>query len=621
MYDTEEEIQRKRRNLLFIIGGIILLIVLVIIFIIIRSNSGKSKSVVVQDPLTCELGVKGDVKPSGDGVYNQAIEIEFKSISPENEKLSKKTIGTTDNPRNTDTFKITKSGTYNLNGYLQDSTGRKATCKGQFKVSISEPSCELEVKKGTLGENEWYKSEVEVGFATMNSGSDSASIAKYYIAEEKVDIDTSETVKADEPNASEESYIVKEDKVTTLIGYVIDSNGIEGTCKITVKKDATAPSCKLKVVSGTLNNQGVYTDNPVVGFNEVTDKTSDVAGKGIGTNKNYNTETFSVTQEGTTKVFGYVKDNAGNEGTCTMEVKRPQTSSGGGQGGGTSSKTSAPSCTLSISGTALGNAYIGNATVNMKTATTNGASVKSYGLAESKATNGKNSITLTAAGNHTVYGTVVDSYGNTGTCQINLTIKSGSILSTRVKMGDYVSYDAGTWTETAGVPTREGTFGGYSNGTPRSKGVNCLASQEGTPKDGWVVLSVSDGKATLVHAGTPECFYHNRNASSSISLINSRANVYLNTTYAESARILNCNDPGVSCNQGSSLKDIHVTNTHYYLPTSKDGGSALWSVSYSGRLTGTTQRAFGIRPVVVLRSNVLITGGTGTKSDPYRIAI
>ncbi len=633
MYDSEEEIQKKRRNLLFIIGGVVLLIVLVIIFLLVRGSGKKETPKVVEKELSCELGVKDGIQPNAQGVYTEPIEVVFESVSPKDEKFSKQTIGTTDNPRNTDTFKITKTGKYTLTGYLQNSEGRKKTCTKTFEVSITSPTCELAVSKGTLGANEWYTSDVEVSFSAMNSGSESTSIVKYYIEKRLVDVETSETVETKAPNGNIEKFVVTDDQETELIGYVIDSNGMEGTCKIKVKKDTTKPTCKLKVVSGKLNSKGEYTDNPVIGFSETVDTVSDVESKGVGTSKNYTNETFAVTTEGKTKVTGYVKDNAGNEGTCTIEVKRPVSSSGGNQGGGnqgggngggttpTPQKQSNPTCTLTVSGTRTGTTFMGNATITLSYSTTNGAKIKSYGLAETKTMNGKNKITISTAGKHTVYGMVQDTYGNGATCQITFSIKGGSVLSTRAKVGDYVAYDAGNWTSTVGIPNSEGQFGGYTNGTSKSKSVRCLPTQEGTPSDGWVVLSVSGGKVTLVHAGTPECYYHSKNTQTSISKINGRASTYLNKTYAESARILNCGDNGVNCSS-SSLSGIHITNTHYYLPTAKDGSSVtLLSVSYSGRVAGTSARAFGIRPVVVLKANVIATSGTGTKADPYRISI
>lgn len=619
MYDNEEEIRRKRRNLFIIIGVVVFLILLLIIILILKANK-KTTPKPVEKEISCSLGVKDGIQPNAEGVYTQVIEVYFESIKPENEAWKKKAIGTIDNSRNQETYKITKSGTYQLHGYLQDSTGVKKQCDKTFVVNLSAPSCTLEVKSGTLGQNDWYLTDVEVGFATMSSGSETVSIVKYYIEKEVTDLDTSKTIRADAPENNIEKYVVTDDQTTNLVGYVIDSNGMEGICKISVKKDSTKPSCKLKVVSGTMGSSG-YTDNPVVGFSETTDTISDIAEKGVGESKTYDNDTYTVTKSGTTTVYGYVKDNAGNEETCSLEVKKASSGGSGGSGGdSTPQKTSNPSCNINASGTvSSGSTYLGNVTLNMTTSTTNGAKVTSYGLAETQTTNGKNTITITSAGKHTVYGMVKDSYGNVGYCEKEITIKSGTILANVAQVGQYVSYDAGSWSSTVAIPTKEGEFGGYKSGTTRSTGVNCLTLQENSPKSGWVVLSVANGKVTLVHAGTPECFKHYYTSSTSISKINARANTYLNSTYAESARILNCGDYGVTCTENTQLSDMHTTNTHYFLPTAKSNDT-LWAVRYSGKVTGASDRAFGIRPVVVLKSTVVKVSGSGTEADPYKIS-
>ena len=51
--------------------------------------------------------------------------------------------------------------------------------------------------------------------------------------------------------------------------------------------------------------------------------------------------------------------------------------------------------------------------------------------------------------------------------------------------------------------------------------------------------------------------------------------------------------------------------------------SHLWEVSSSGEVVNTRVAAYPreIRPVVYLKSNIKITGGTGTSSDPYKLSI
>ncbi|MBR1385833.1 MAG: hypothetical protein IJ568_03265 [Bacilli bacterium] len=600
MYETEEEIKRKRRILLIIIGVVALLIILLLIVIFTR-GSGRKKSDSDNAEISCELEVKSGTV-GANGIYSTETEIGFKSITgiSKDYEITKNTIGTTDNARNTDTYKITKSGTYKLHGYVQDAAGNKGTCDLDVIVNLTEPTCELEVKSGTIGENGWYITDVEVGFASMNSNSSITSIAKYYIEKQVVDMDTSEVIRADEPTDSTDTIKVVENQETTLVGYVIDSNGSEGKCTLVVKKDTTLPTCKLEVTSGTLNSSGEYTDKPVIELSEAKDDVSVIKEKGVGTSKNYTQTSFSVTADGTTKVMGYVKDEAGNEGSCSLEIKRPVPKP----------VESNPTCTLSVTGTPVGqNVYTGNVTVKMNKSTNNGATIVAFGIAESKVTNGKDTFSTNTFGKHTIYGMVKDSYDHTGYCQATFTIQNGTSLASKVSVGDLVAYDAGTWNETRNQEVKtEGYSWGFAGGTSKNIGVACRTQDKDT-KNGWVVIAVNNGKVIIAHAGTPECVYHGTKASAStlVSTINGRANQYLNSKYGESASIMNCSTAGVSCEASKVLTGIYAPGTHYYLASVKDS-TTVWGITSTGRVTGMSGYSQGIRPVIVLKSTVLTTG-------------
>ena len=67
--------------------------------------------------------------------------------------------------------------------------------------------------------------------------------------------------------------------------------------------------------------------------------------------------------------------------------------------------------------------------------------------------------------------------------------------------------------------------------------------------------------------------------------------------------------------------DRYSNNTAYWTLTPY-GTSYVRSVSYRGdAYSGSSTYAYGVRPSVNLKSNVVITGGTGTKSDPFRIEL
>ena len=621
MYDNEEEIKKKRRNLLIVIGLVVVSILLLLILIISKSGSGKGGEVENKE-LGCTLEVSEGTMGSN-GTYTSQVVVSFKEVQVVSEEYRVTgTIGTSDSPRNKETYTITKSGTYNLNGYVKDEMGNQGTCSLEVKVSLSEPSCELEIKKGTVGQNGWYTTDVEVGFKTMSSNSEATKIEKYYLEEEIVSLDDEEEVtRADNNNKASETLTVTKNQITTVKGYVVDSNGVIGSCSIKVMKDAAEPTCKLKVESGTPNSSGLYTDTPVVGFAEATDEVSDIAEQGIGIEQNYTEKTYAVTGEGTTKVIGYVKDKAGNEGTCSIEIKRPTTSTPPVQPtpptpttpDPPSGQKSYPSCQIALSGGyGLGNNnYVGTITASFTSkSSTNGATITQYGIGTSDSLNGKATYSVSSPGTYTIRGMVKDSYGNVGKCSKTFTLKAGDMLYNKVVVGDLVSYNAGVWSDGNGqVSTAPESFSGYRSGTSKNNGVKCDSSDTGA-KHGWVVLAKTDGKVVLVHAGTPECFYHERSvaASTSIAKLNERAQGYKNPNYAESASMLSCSSTGITCNKGSYLSGIHKTGTHYYLATAGSASTLLTGVRYDGQVAEFSNRAYGVRPVIVLKANTLTTG-------------
>ena len=603
MYDTDEEIKKKRRKLIIIIGIVAVLIFVLIVFLLTR-NSGNNNTNTITE-MGCTIGVQGDASADSNGIYHQPVTIEFKNIvaiSKEYE-IVKKTIGTVDRSSNKETFTATNSGTYHIYGYVQDSAGHRGKCELNFQVSLSVPTCELEVTKGTLGDNGWYRSDVEVGFKSMNANNPSVSISKYYIDKEMTNLDTSEVVKAEQPAGNVDKYSVTENMKTTLVGHVIDSTGNEGICKLEISKDATVPSCKLKVNSGTKNNDGVYTDNPEIGFESVTDEISEIASKGVGISKNYEQETYKVTADGKTTVVGYVKDKAGNEGTCSLEITRP------GAGGG--SAYSKPTCSITLSGTGSSGVYSQDVKATLSYSTTDGATIAKFGIAESETYNQRNTITITKNGSHTVRGIVQDSYGNINRCSKTFTIKKGELLANKVSVGDYVGYDAGKWEETRTEKQSDGYFWGMKTNTSKQTGVKCSSSDTAT-KNGWRVLGKVNGQVLLISAGTPECIYHGRVSTSNvINVMQNEAAKYVNTKYANGWTALSCSTPGFNCSSTSfSGNDLFAIGSSYWI-VENGPNNTLYAINSSGKKESYALKSVGLRPVIQLKADVMTTGKSG----------
>ena len=106
---------------------------------------------------------------------------------------------------------------------------------------------------------------------------------------------------------------------------ISDKAGNMTSCPVSVKLDRTVPTCELEVVGGTPENNGWVSGNIKVKIKSKTDGQSGLLTYGIGTsmNPNYNRETeIDLTDvNGLVTVFGYVKDNAGNEGRCSKNLR------------------------------------------------------------------------------------------------------------------------------------------------------------------------------------------------------------------------------------------------------------------------------------------------------------
>ena len=316
----------------------------------------------------------------------------------------------------------------------------------------SGPSCVLMVSSGKAGENGWYVDDVTVKFKNKSS-TGGAKITNYGIG-------LSSNYNGDD------TYKVTKDGITKVYGYVKDSNGKTAVCSIEVKKDTVAPACDLTVYSGSTSANGSYISDVVVGFKSKTDAASGVKAYGIGTSStpNYNSkDRYTITKNGTTKVYGYVKDTAGHTKTCDITIDRNASSSG-----------SVPSCSLEVQSGTMGtnNWYTSNVVVRFKSkSSTNGASITSFGIGTSQTYGNNSTYTISSDGNHVIKGYVKDSNGNTATCSITvkrdatkpnceLTVLSG----TQNSSGNYTS----------------NVIVGYKNKSDATSGMNSYGISTGT---------------------------------------------------------------------------------------------------------------------------------------------
>ncbi len=233
--------------------------------------------------------------------------------------------------------------------------------------------------------------------------------------------------------------------------------------------------------------------------------------------------------------------------------------------------------------------------------------------------------------------------------------------SLETDFGSYVNYepDESTWEEgkleSYGVATStqssQGKFDIYYVGTSsaatgkaKSQSITCRDSSYANKYNGWRVLDVSSsGVITLIHAGTPECYYHAygesaasvkilETASTSSSPGDSKAwTKYGNSTYASSVHYMTNEDYNkityqINKNSNYTITDNGGSNSTCYKKTEStpcgynndmiDIGSYYWLASAydnyylyawypsNRRVDWNTTISYGVRPVVVLKSGV-----------------
>lgn len=220
---------------------------------------------------------------------------------------------------------------------------------------------------------------------------------------------------------------------------------------LSVKVDKTAPTCTINVIGGTKGNNDWYISDVKLQLT-AQDNLSGIAGFGLSTNSNYdfngnNTAILNFDTAGTT-YYGYVKDNAGNVGSCNITLKRV---------------TTPPTCNLNVSGTkGNNNWYRSNVNIAMNTSgfAINGTKISS----PNGSVNGNNYTLTYDVNNTTITGEVTNEAGLAGRC--SATVKrdtTAPIATLRMKTTHYCMH-------TVTVQTSDSGCG--DNGV-RSKDVDC----------------------------------------------------------------------------------------------------------------------------------------------------
>ena len=190
----------------------------------------------------------------------------------------------------------------------------------------------------------------------------------------------------------------------------------------------------------------------------------------------------------------------------------------------------------------------------------------------------------------------------------------------------------------------------------------CYNSKFKYSSNGWRVAYIQNGSAYLTTGGSPECMSTDENGVASSEIVSTfevtggapkhRANLnayalkYCNSTYAyggicNSSSIWNMNETDFKKITGSTLsltscyklsenkncgyQNDLIDNTGFYwyseMVASDSYNTFYWDPNMRVNDFSYSRFNLGIRPVIRLKSSVVVTGGSGTMSDPFILSL
>ena len=220
---------------------------------------------------------------------------------------------------------------------------------------------------------------------------------------------------------------------------------------------------------------------------------------------------------------------------------------------------------------------------------------------------------------------------------------------TALQPGDFVDYKAGNWTqaeitamgslysgEALPTSTNKYMFGGFKAGGSKDASITPYSTYANT-YSGWRVLSVEDGVVKIIHAGTPEGYYHpneTNGAYKSEYILRGRKNASdtSNITDGVTPRSWamyenNLAEPNsahamtyAEANAIEQTNDLRKTGSYYWLASAYSGND-LYNVYFDAHIRSDYLACFGVRPVITLKSEVQVVDGEGTSAVPYELVI
>lgn len=246
---------------------------------------------------------------------------------------------------------------------------------------------------------------------------------------------------------------------------------------------------------------------------------------------------------------------------------------------------------------------------------------KSKNNKQKKAKNGKLTVFIIIVSILFVIGGILGILLGTGMLSLPLKEKGPILypLSEKVKVGDYVSYDAGNWDSDAELPNRNTpfTFGGYQKGVSRNNGVTC--NDKDIDAKGWRVFRIDEEEVTLIQTGISMCYYHGYGSATndkSVSILKNedetvKYDFFLNEKYAQKVQILSKEDIDAFIGEDTSFKrldnDLLKIGTPYWLAT-KYETYYMWYATEGATIAVDHVGNYGVRLLVTLKKEVMTEG-------------
>lgn len=200
--------------------------------------------------------------------------------------------------------------------------------------------------------------------------------------------------------------------------------------------------------------------------------------------------------------------------------------------------------------------------------------------------------------------------------------------------GLHVVYDAGNWDRTVDIPNprhilpwRKYGFSMFTKG--KSKNDSVMDYHGNLSPSGWRVLGVIDDNVYLIHAGIACVYYPNDRiaAATEIKGMTTFCNEeFANSPYTKEGMCATRQlFSYVESLYGEVPDDLSDVGAPYWLATlTRYNGIAYYDKYKGGFIIQDDNHAkeiYGIRPVVILKRDVKVLSGDGTKDNPIKLTL